>query len=85
MLRQFATGRRVHGIACFLGRSGGTGDMKVIAATGFLNQVLHDKFCHRAAADVAVADEEDVVDKGHSWAAFVSFRRICVGKGKQKS
>ena len=55
---QLPSGRRIDGIANLLVRSGRRLYVEVLCPSGLLHQVLHHELCHRAAADVAVADEK---------------------------
>lgn len=58
MLRQQLPHGRVHRIADFLSTGGRGGDFELLRESNLVYQILHDKFCHRAAADVAVADKK---------------------------
>ena len=52
---QQAADRRIDAIADFLGARGRGGDFKLISQPCLLHKLLHHKFSHRAAADIAVA------------------------------
>ena len=56
---QLAPGGGINGISELLRAGSGGGDLKFRLAAGFLYQVLHYKFRHRAAADVAVTHKQD--------------------------
>ncbi len=61
VLREFAAGRRIDGVADFLGGGGRRIDFKLVGEAVLLDNMFHHKFSHRAAADVAVTDKEDFV------------------------
>ncbi len=58
VLREFPARGRVHLVAQLLGRSGGRLDVEAGGQALLRHKGLHDKLGHRAAADVAVADEK---------------------------
>lgn len=57
VLGQLASGRGIDGIADLLAAGGGGGDMELVGQSGLLHQVLHNKFGHGTAANIAVADK----------------------------
>ena len=61
MLRQLAPRRRIDRVADLLPAGGRRFDMKLRCQSRFLHQVLHHELGHGAAADVAVADKQDIL------------------------
>ncbi len=59
---------RVYVVSELLGGGGAGGDFELVLQFSFSDEGLHDKLGHGAAADVAVADEEDPVDHVRLWA-----------------
>ena len=57
VLGPLASGRWIDGIADLLAAGGGGGDMELVGQSGLLHQVLHNKFGHGTAANIAVADK----------------------------
>ena len=57
VLGQLASGRGIDGIADLLAAGGGGIDVKLRRKPRLFHQILHHELRHRAAADVAVADE----------------------------
>ena len=58
VLGQLAAGGGIDAVADLLGTGGGRSNLETAAQTGFGNQILHNKFGHGTAADVAVANEK---------------------------
>ena len=58
VLGQLPPGGRIDRVADLLGACGRRGDLKPPGKPGLFHQILHHKFCHGAAANVAVADEK---------------------------
>ena len=56
---QFAASRRIDGVAEFLAGGGGRGNLEMLGESGLSHQLFHTEFCHRATADIAMADEKD--------------------------
>ena len=57
MLGQFAPGRGIDGVAELLAADGGGADLQLGGQALLFRQILEDELGHRAAADVAVANE----------------------------
>jgi len=58
-LAELFPGPPVDRVAGLLGTGGSGCDLEPGFQTGFFHHILHDKFSHGAAADVAVADKQD--------------------------
>ncbi len=63
VLCEFAAGRRIDGVADFLGGGGRRSNFELVGEAMLLDDMFHHKFSHRAAADVSVTDKEDFVHR----------------------
>ena len=82
VLAQHAAGWGIDGVADLLGADGGGGDGEAVVEVRVAYERLQDVFRHWAAADVAVAEEQDAGSRvgclvfGHEMAAKVSAAKV---------
>ena len=72
MCGQDAARAGVRRVADFFAARGGGGDEKMAGKPTLFHQVLHEKFGHRAAADIAVADKQ------YFYHLFISPFKSCI-------